>query len=92
MPQFLYHEAQRTIADFGIQNLPDGIAFRRPQVQQALVVFAGDRVLRICKIEDSGSVFEDHRVPRPAEKLLQRAAEGFWSHALDFSSLASSRL
>jgi hypothetical protein len=62
MPQFLYHEAQRAIADFGIQNPPDGIAFRRPQVQQALVLFSRDGVLRICQVEYPGAIFEHQRV------------------------------
>src|ERR1700746_682788 len=55
VPKLLHHEPQAAIADFGVQNPPDGIPFRRPQVKQAFVVFAGDRVLRIGKVEDRPS-------------------------------------
>ena len=57
VPKLLHHEPQAAIADFGVQNPPDGIPFRRPQVKQAFVVFAGDRVLRVGKVEDPGAVF-----------------------------------
>jgi hypothetical protein len=87
MAKLLHHEPQAAIADLGIQNPPDGIAFRRPDMKQALVVFAGDRVLRVGKVKDPGTVFENHGVAGSAQKFLQRAAERFWSHGSIFPAL-----
>ena len=87
VPKLLHHEPQAAIADFGVQYPPDGIPFRRPQVKQAFVVFAGDRVLRVGKVEDPGAVFENHGMAGSAQEFLQHAAEGFWSHWSIFPAL-----
>ena len=88
MPKLLHHEPQAAIADLGVQYPTDGIAFRRPQVKQAFVVFAGDRVLRVGKVENPGAVFENHGMAGAAQEFLQHAAEGFWRHGSIFPALA----
>ena len=87
MPKLLHHEPQAAIADLGVQYPPDGIPFCRPQVKQAFVVFAGDRVLRVGKVEEPCAVFENRGMAGPAQEFLQHAAEGFWHHWSIFPAL-----
>jgi len=62
LSELLHHKPQVAIADFRVQHSADSISFRRPQVQQALVVFSRDGVLRICQVEYPGAIFEHQRV------------------------------
>ncbi len=48
LSQPLHCEAQRTILDLRIQHPPHGVSLRRPQVKQAAVVLARDRVFWIA--------------------------------------------
>jgi hypothetical protein len=56
-------------------------------MKQALVVFAGDRVLRVGKIKHPGALFENYGMAGPAKEFLEHAAEGFWSHGSILPSL-----
>ena len=50
-------------------------------MQQALVVLAGNRVLRLRQVEGDGSVFEHDRAGGLGEKILQGVGKGVWGHA-----------
>ena len=58
LSQALDGEAEGAGFQFGVENAADGVAFVRPEMQEALIVFAGDGVLRVGQIERHGAVFK----------------------------------
>ena len=81
LPHTLYRQAQDFILNFGFQNSPHEVPFRRPQMQQALVAFPGDRVLGLRQIENYSAVFNDYSIARAGEEVFDGADQGFRSHA-----------
>jgi hypothetical protein len=71
LPEALDHEAKIAIADLGIQYSPHGVPLSRPEMQQALVVLAGDGVLRVGEVKDAGAVLEHGGVAGTAQKVFQ---------------------
>lgn len=80
MPEALDHEAKIAIADLGVEHTAHGVALGGPEMQQALVVLAGDGVLGVGQVEDAGAVLKYGRVAGTAEKVFQQAAERFRGH------------
>ena len=68
----LHREAQAAVLHLCFQNPAYCIPFRRPEMQQALVVLARDRILRLCQIKGDRTVFEHDRAGGFAQELLQR--------------------
>ncbi len=79
----LHLQAERRRLDFRIQHAAHEIPFARPQVQQALVVFAGDRILRVRQVERNRTIFHHDRGARAVEEISKHLAEGFWGHIRD---------
>lgn len=52
----------------------------RSEVKQALVVLAGDGVLRISQVKDACAVFEHRGVAGTAQKVFEEAAQRFRGH------------
>src|SRR5580692_7377804 len=61
-------------------------------MQQAFVVLARDRILRVGQIEGNGPVFHHDRGARPVEKVSKQLAERFWGHRWELSSKLWSEL
>jgi hypothetical protein len=80
LPEALHGETEGSVLDFGIEDAADGVSFRRPQMQQALVVFPGDGVLRLGEIKSQSAVFEHDRARGLAEEVLHGAGEGVGGH------------
>jgi hypothetical protein len=59
LPHALYLQAERCVLYLGVQHAPHKIALIRPQVQQTFVMFAGNGIFRIGKIEGDGAVFDN---------------------------------
>jgi len=51
LSQPLHRQPQHLVFDFDIQYSPDQVPLRRPEMQQALVVFAGDRIFGLRQIK-----------------------------------------
>jgi hypothetical protein len=75
LPQLLHQEPQIAIADIGVHYPPHRVAFRRPQMQHALVVFAGNRIFRFEQIEYDCAVFQHSRMPRSTQKIFQKLSQ-----------------
>ena len=73
LPHTLHLQPERRRLYFRIQHPPHKIPFARPKVQQAFVVFAGNRIFRFCQIERDGAVFHHHRARAPSRK-----SESIW--------------
>ena len=87
MTKALNHQPKAAIADLGVEYTPDYVALRGPDVEQAFVVFARDRVFRVGEVEDTGAIFEDHGMTGSAQEIFEQMAERFWSHGEIFSGL-----
>ena len=79
----LHLQPERRRPDFRIQHPPHKIPLMRPQVQQALVVLAGNRILRLGQIERDGAIFHHHGGARAVKKIGEHLAERFWGHAFE---------
>jgi hypothetical protein len=66
----LHSQPEGAVLYFGFQHSPNGVPFRRPQMQEAPVVLAGNGIFGLCKIECHGAVLEDNCPGSLAEKIL----------------------
>ena len=80
LAQALHREPQRPGLYFGVEHPPHGIPLRRPQMQQAFVVFAGDGILGPSQIEGDGAILEHQGAGSFGEEVLHRAGEAFGGH------------
>ena len=76
----LHREPEDFILNLGFQHSAHEVSFRRPQMQQALVAFPGDRIPGLGQIEDHGSIFNDNGIARTKEKIFDSANQGLWRH------------
>src|SRR5208282_2675735 len=80
LPHALHLQPQRGRLQFRIQHPSHEIPFVRPKMQQAFVVIAGNRILRLGQIKRDGAVFHHHRGACALEKAREHLAERVWSH------------
>jgi len=80
LPHALHLQAEHGAFDFGVENATDNVSVARPEMEKTLVVFAGDGVLRIGKVEGDGTVFDDDRGARSVEKIGEHTGERVGSH------------
>ncbi len=75
LPQALHLQPERAAFYFCVQHTAYNIALMRPQMQQALVVLARDRILRFRQVEGNGAVFDHQRRPRSRKEVGEHLAE-----------------
>jgi hypothetical protein len=71
----LYRKPKDFILNFSFQHSPHEIPLGRPQVQQALVAFPGDRVPGLGEIENYSAVLNNYGISRAREEVFDRAYE-----------------
>ena len=69
LPQLLHRQAQRRTFDLGVDYTPYRVSFGRPEVEQAFVVFARDRVPGLAQIERDSAIFEYNGSRRFGQKI-----------------------
>ena len=80
LAQPLYRQSQLPIFHLRVEHAPHGISLSRPQVQKALVVFPGNRILRSAQIESNSAIFEDNGPGSFAQKVLDSARKRVRRH------------
>jgi hypothetical protein len=60
----LHGNSKRPVLNFSWQNPPHGISLRRPQMKQAAVVIAGNRILGLRQIECNRAIFQHDQFRR----------------------------
>ena len=75
LAETLNREAQDAVLHLCFQNPAYCILLRRPEMQEALVVLAGDRILCLSQVEGDRGVFEHDRTCGLAQELIQCACE-----------------
>ena len=81
LPQPLHRQPQRSVLHLSLQHPPHGVPLRRPQMQQAPVVFAGNRILRLRQIKGHGAVFQHNGARGLAEKVLHGTSQSLRRHS-----------
>ncbi len=76
LPHSLHGETQGLAFRFDIQNPANDVSFRRPEVQQAFIALAGDRVFRLAQVKYHRAVFDDDGVGTAGEESFKRAGKG----------------
>src|ERR1700690_195108 len=72
-PEALHHQAEYLILNLQIEHTPHYVALRRPQMEEALVVLAGNGVLGMRQVEYHGAVFQNDRGTRASQEVSNRA-------------------
>ncbi len=80
LAEALHEQSQRSAFHFGVEHAANRVALGRPEVQQALVVVAGNGVFGLGQVEGHGAVFEHDGSDSLAEEVLHGAGEGVWGH------------
>ena len=70
LPQLLHRQPQEVVLYLRLQNSADDISLRRPHMQNAFIVLARNRILRLRQIEQHRAILNDRRIGRAAKKLL----------------------
>ena len=78
----LHLQPERRGLHFRIQHTPHEIPLARPKMQQAFVVFAGNRIFRLCQVERDGAVFHHNRGACTVEEVGEHLAERVWGHVV----------
>ena len=66
--------------DLGIENAPHGVPLRRPEMQQAFLMLAGNRILGLAQVEGYGAILKHDRACGLAQKILHCTGKGVWGH------------
>jgi hypothetical protein len=77
LPQPLHRQPQHLMFDFDVKHSPHQISLRGPKMQQTLVVFAGNGVLRLRQIKHRGTIVEHDGVACSGKKIFNGASQGF---------------
>ena len=83
LAELLDRQPKISIAGFGVHYSAHCVALGT-EVQDALVVLARYRVVRLEEIENDGTVFQNDGVARAAEEIFEHLAQGFGSHVRIF--------
>jgi len=66
----LHGQSKAAALHFRIEHAPHHVSFRRPEMQQALVVFARDRITGRLQIKPDRTILKDDCRARPRQKLI----------------------
>src|SRR5579872_2259693 len=80
LSQSLNREAKRLVLDLGLHHSPHHVSFCRPDMQETLIVFAGDRVPRLCQIKNSRSVLDDDGIAGAGKELFESSNKKVGRH------------
>ena len=80
LSQPLHRQPEHLMLDLDIEHAPDQVAFRRPKMKQAFVVFPRNRIFCLRQVKDGGAVIEHDGITCSGEKILYGSSQCLGSH------------